>query len=1080
LAYVMHTSGSTGKPKGIGITHRSILDLALGGTFDTDAHHRVAVHSPTAFDASTYEFWTPLLSGGSLVIAPAGRLGIAELSDLFGRRRVSGAFITAGLFNVLAAEAPQSFAGMREVWTGGDIASPAALRRVLEACPGLRVVNAYGPTETTTFATRRTMTSPDEVPAAVVPIGRPLPNTRAYVLDDTLQPVPAGVPGELYLAGPGLARGYVGRPGLTAERFTACPFDGPGGRMYRTGDLVRWTTTGELEFVGRTDDQVKVRGFRIELAEVEAAFAAHPAVRQVFATVRQDRPGDKRLVAYVTGTAPLDELRAFVADRLPAYMVPAAVMPLDALPVNSNGKVDRRALPAPDYAAATTGRAARNATEQALCALFSEVLGVAGPSIDDNFFDLGGHSLLATRLASRIRAALGVELPIRTLFDTPTIAGLARHLGGSTTAPLRTGLSRRARPELVPLSPAQQRLWFIDQFEGPSALYNTPFAIRLSGAPDPTALAAALGDVVARHEVLRTTFPTTDGRPHQLVADTAEPALTLTRAADETELAGLLTAAIGHSFDLSGELPLRANLFSLDDDQHVLLLLLHHIASDGWSVSPLFRDLDAAYRARLTGTAPQWEPLPVQYADYTLWQHDLLGTEEDQDSLLARQLAHWTESLSDVPEELALPYDRPRPAAPSHRGELVEFTVDAELHRRLVELATTTRASLFMVLQAAVATLYTRLGAGTDLPLGTPVAGRTDEALDDLVGFFVNTLLLRTDTSGNPTFRELLDRVRRADLSAFEHQDVPFERLVEQLNPTRTPARHPLFQTLIALENQARAPRTFGELDCQEVEFDLNVAKFDLSFGFTELTGADGPDGAGGLSAAIEYAVDLFDHATAATLAERLLRVLASVATDPDAPIGGIEILGHEERAHLLTGLHGPTAALPTGSVPELFEARAAATPDAVALVSGDTELSYAQLNTRANALARRLLDTGVRTETPVALLLERSPALVIAVLAVLKAGGSYVPLDDAQPEDRLRAVLTDAHATIAVTDRDHPALTGLTTLTVDTDGADDTADNLHLPIDADQLAYVMHTSGSTGKPKGIGITHRSILDLAL
>ncbi|MFD5468817.1 non-ribosomal peptide synthetase, partial [Kitasatospora sp. NPDC127059] len=416
LAYVMHTSGSTGIPKGIGITHRSIVDLALSGTFAGAAHERVLVHSPTAFDASTYELWAPLLSGARLVLAPPGRLGVAELADTVDRGRVTAAWMTVGLFNVLATEAPQSFAGLHEVWTGGDIVSPTAMRRVMETCPGLRVVNGYGPTETTTFATHHPMSTPTEVPDTV-PIGRPLPNTRAYVLDDGLQPVPAGVTGELYLAGNGLARGYAGRPALTAERFVACPYGEPGDRMYRTGDLARWTTTGELEFVGRADDQVKIRGFRIELAEVESAFAAHPAVRQIVATVRQDQPGDKRLVAYVTGDATPTELRTFATDRLPGYMVPAAVVVLDALPVTPNGKVDRRALPAPDYTATRTGRAPRNATERALCELFADVLQVAEPGIDDSFFDLGGHSLLATKLVSRIRTALGAELPIRVLFD---------------------------------------------------------------------------------------------------------------------------------------------------------------------------------------------------------------------------------------------------------------------------------------------------------------------------------------------------------------------------------------------------------------------------------------------------------------------------------------------------------------------------------------------------------------------------------------------------------------------------------------------------------------------------------------
>ncbi|MFD5468784.1 condensation domain-containing protein, partial [Kitasatospora sp. NPDC127059] len=686
--------------------------------------------------------------------------------------------------------------------------------------------------------------------------------------------------------------------------------------------------------------------------------------------------------------------------------------------------------------------------------------------------DLGGHSLLATKLVSRIRTALGAELPIRVLFDTPTVAALVQHLGQDHT-PVRAGLTARERPERVPLSYAQQRLWFIDQFEGPSALYNTPFAIRLTGAVDTTALAEALKDVATRHEVLRTLFPTADGQPHQLVAVDAAPNLTVTRAADEAELTALLDRAIGHAFDLAIELPLQAQLFSLPQDQHVLLVLLHHIASDGWSVAPLFRDLDEAYRGRTTGGAPDWPPLPVQYADYTLWQREVLGTEDDPDSLIGRQLAFWQQSLAEAPEELALPYDRPRPTTPSHRGELVEFTVDAELHLRLTELANATRASLFMVLQAAVATLYTRLGAGTDLPLGTPVAGRTDEALNDLVGFFVNTLVLRTDTTGNPSFRELLDRVRRTDLDAFDHQDIPFERLVEQLNPTRVPARHPLFQTVIALDNQGTAPRTFGELSCSELEFDLSVAKFDLSFGFSEASGRTEPTG---LSGAIEYAADLFDHATVATLAERLLRVLDTAATDPDAPIGDIDILSPAEREQLLTGWSGPVATLPTAAVPRLFEARAAAMPEAVALVAGSETLSYAELNARANGLALRLVAAGVTAETPVAVLLERSPALVVSLLGILKAGGSYVPLDSAQPQERLRAVLADAGATLAVTDTEHPALAGLTTLRVGTE----TADNLELDVSADQLAYVMHTSGSTGRPKGIGVTHRSVIDLAL
>ncbi|MFD5616817.1 condensation domain-containing protein, partial [Kitasatospora sp. NPDC127060] len=499
---------------------------------------------------------------------------------------------------------------------------------------------------------------------------------------------------------------------------------------------------------------------------------------------------------------------------------------------------------------------------------------------------------------------------------------------------------------MIPLSFAQQRLWFIEQLEGPSALYNTPFAVRLTGAIDTAALTLALRDVLTRHEVLRTTFPATDGRPQQSIAEPDSPAVRSAAVvaepvADEAELSVRLDAAMRHVFDLATELPVRCGLFSLSDQEHVLLVLMHHIASDAWSVPPLFRDLDAAYRARLADTAPQWEPLPVQYADYTLWQREVLGAEDDPESQLSTQLAYWKGALAEAPEELDLPRDRPRPSAPSHRGGSAVLSLDAELHAALARLAAEERASLFMVLQAAVATLYTRLGAGTDLPLGTAVAGRTDEALDDLVGFFVNTVVLRTDTSGDPTFRELLERVRRTVLDAFDHQDVPFERLVEQLNPARLPARHPLFQTMVTLDSDEDLPADFAGHSCREYVLEQHLAKFDLSFAFVEQHDADGA--ANGLTGAVEYAADLFDHATAATLGERLARVLRAAATDPDAPIGAIEVLGPAERAQLLSGRHGPVAALPTGAVPELFEARAAATPEAVALVAGPETLTYGE-----------------------------------------------------------------------------------------------------------------------------------------
>ncbi|MEV4091322.1 amino acid adenylation domain-containing protein [Streptosporangium saharense] len=1047
-AYVMFTSGSTGVPKGITVTHRNVIDLAHSRCFDGISSGSVLLHSPTAFDASTFELWVPLLSGGRVVVAPPGQLGTADFARLLAGGEVDALWLTAGLFTLVAQEAPECFASVKEVWTGGDVVAPGAVRRVLESCPGVVVVDGYGPTETTTFATCHRMSSPS------VFIGRPLDNMRTYVLDEALQPVPVGVAGELYIAGAGLARGYVGRPGLTAERFVACPY---GGRMYRTGDLVRWTASGELEFVGRSDDQVKIRGFRIELAEIEAVTNGHPSVRQALVVVREDRPGDRRLVAYVVGEANAEQVREHVAERLPAYMVPTVVT-LDALPVTANGKIDRRALPAPEFEA-TDGREPRTPREEILCGLFAEVLGVEKVGIDDGFFDLGGHSLLATRLVSRIRTVLGVELPIRALFQNPDVARLERHLSTEQAGAVRPALTALDRPEHVPLSFAQQRLWFIEQLEGPSALYNTPFAVRLRGPIDAGALERALTDVVARHEALRTVFPSVDGVPYQKVLENVRPVL---------HLAGELEEIVGRAFDLSAEPPLRAWLLPRGEDEHVLVLLLHHIAGDGWSLRPLFDDLALAYRARLQGDAPDWAPLPVQYADYALWQRDLLDTVQDE------QLAHWRSALDGMPEELALPYDRPRPAAPSHRGDLAEFRVDAELHGRLVRIAAERQVSLFMLLQAAVATLYTRLGAGTDIPLGTPTAGRTDEALDDLVGFFVNTLVLRTDLSGNPSFGQVLDRVRAANLDAYTHQDVPFERLVEHLNPPRTPARHPLFQTVVTFDNQTRAELDFAGLRGTMEPVGEAHAQFDLNVVFTETQD--------GLTGAVGYALDLFDHGTAAALAERLVRVLRAVADDPGRAIGTIDVLSERERELLLVTRNDTAAETDFGRcVHELFEAGAADHPDAVAVVLGETRVTYAELNARANHIAHTLLDRGLVPEEPVAVLMERSVELVAAILAVAKAGGTYAPLDPRYPLPRLRHVLDATDARFVLVDTEHvghPIAEDPLRSVLEITGSRAVPDNPGRRIHPDQLLYVMHTSGSTGLPKGVGVTHRNVVDL--
>ncbi|MEU0125186.1 amino acid adenylation domain-containing protein, partial [Streptomyces albidoflavus] len=679
LAYVMFTSGSTGAPKGVAVAHGDVLALAADRCWAGDAQARVLVHSSHAFDAATYEIWVPLLNGGEAVIAPAGQLDAPTLRRLTEEHGVTSLFLTTALFNLIAEEDPTVFRSVHEVWSGGEACAPDAVRRVVDHCPTTDFVHVYGPTETTTFATRAVIRAPHGV-GATVPIGRPMDDLRAYVLDGSLRPVPVGVTGELYLAGAGLARGYAGRPALTAERFVASPFE-PGARMYRTGDLVRWLPEGVVEFVGRADQQVKIRGFRIELGEIEAVLARFPGVGPRAVTVREDLPGDQRIVAYTVATegAALDlaALREHAAEHLPPYMVPSAFVPLDALPLNSNGKLDRKALPRPVTRSTEGLLPARTAREEVLCALFAQLLGLERVGVDQSFFDLGGNSLQGMTLVSRVRAALGAEVPFATLFRNPTVAGLAEVLdeGGER----RPALTAADRPGRLPLSYAQQRLWFLREWEEGGDTYNIPLAIRLRGPLDPAALAQALTDVVARHEALRTRYPSVDGEPYQQIdpAGTVDLRLTPVPAGG---LEGLLAAAAAHVFDLAAELPLHAELLAVSSEDHVLVLVLHHIAGDGWSMAPLSRDLGTAYAARTAGEAPRWAPLPVQYADYTLWQRELLGAAEDEDSRYATQLRYWVEQLADAPQELVLPTDRPRPPVASHRGEVVTALMGPELH----------------------------------------------------------------------------------------------------------------------------------------------------------------------------------------------------------------------------------------------------------------------------------------------------------------------------------------------------------------------------------------------------------------
>ncbi|WP_405783771.1 amino acid adenylation domain-containing protein [Streptomyces sp. NBC_00859] len=1065
LAYVMFTSGSTGEPKGVPSSHRDATELIFDKGFTDRAAQRVLMHSPHSFDSSTYEVWVPLFNGGHILIAPPGRVDSQELAELISSSKVTGLFLTAGLFAVMAEEHPDCFAAVIEVRPGGDVVSPAAVRRVQQACPNTQVVVMYGPTEVTVFATYNRI-GPVPEDATEVPIGRPLDNMRLYVLDTGMHLVAPGLVGELYVAGSGVVRGYLNQAALTAGRFVASPF-GNGERLYRTGDLVRWNEHGQIMFVGRVDEQVKVRGFRVELGEIGATLTGHPDIAQAIVVAREI-PGvgqGKQLVGYAAPTPAAAEtppdptaLRKFLADRLPEYMVPAVVTVLDALPLTPIGKVDRKALPQPAFTAGET-RAPGTPHEEVLCGLFAEILGLESVGIDDSFFDLGGHSLLATRLVSRMRAVLTAEVTVRSVFEAPTVAALAARLVVADEA--RPPLQALPRPERLPLSYAQRRLWFLDQFEGPSATYNITIALRLHGAADVRALQGAVADIVARHESLRTSVLTdTGGIPHQYIraANEAIPDLELVEV-EPADIPERVARAAAHSFDLASQIPLRATLFMVAPDEHVLVLVVHHIAGDGESMAPLSRDLVAAYRARLEGVAPRWEPLTVQYADYALWQETLLGDVHDPHSRLSEQLAYWKTQLSGVPQPLQLPTDRPRPSVASHRGDRVEFVIEPDLYASLESLARRENATVSMVLQGALAVLLHRLGGGEDIAIGSPIAGRTDQALSGLVGFFVNTWVLRTDLSGEPAFRDVVARVRDRALTAYDNQDVPFERLVELLNPERSTAYHPFFQTMFIWQNVSRPD---FELDGLRVGYEpvaVDSAKFDLTFGMGESTGPDGRRVLG----SVEYAVDLFDRTTAEALTAWFVRTVHEVVTRPLAPIAEVSLLQEAERRQLTAA---PSTVPVTGTVVSRFQRQARNSPDAPAVSFGSSVLSYRQLDERSNQLARLLRERGAEAERFVALSMPRTHELAVAILGILKSGAAYVPVDPSYPADRIAYMREDSRP--------------VTTVTPDVlaESLTYSAAHLDVVVSPGQPAYVIYTSGSTGRPKGVVVDHANVMRL--
>ncbi|MFF0817410.1 amino acid adenylation domain-containing protein [Rhodococcus sp. NPDC003318] len=1068
LAYLVYTSGSTGQPKGVpgtvaALTNRLSWQRDLLGGADADV--RLAKSSFSFIDGST-ELLAGLLSGARLVLADdADSRDVAALAGLIAEHRVN--LVTA--VPSLAAALAESGAHVPRWFLSGE---PLEIR-VVRALGDAAVHNSYGSSE---------VAGDVNVWAAAgsgrVLIGAPVPGVGEYVLDARLRPVPDGVVGELYVGGVQLARGYLGRPGLTAARFVADPA-GSGRRLFRTGDLVRRTGTGELAFVSRADNQLSLRGFRIEPGEVEAALATRADVERALVTVRGDQ-----LVGYVvTAAEPTDaDLRSHLRNLLPDYMIPSVFVVLPALPTLPNGKVDRDALPAPTRA--EHRRAPATEIEEHFCSAVADLLGLPSVGPDEDFFALGGNSLLATRLCSAIRSRTGREVSIREVFDLRTPALLAAETAALST---RAPLLRREHPELVPMSAAQRRLWFLHQLEGPSPTYNIPFTMRLRGTVDVPALRAALAHVLGVHESLRTVFTagdTDDGHigyqkvlPAPDLAVDGDVPLTVADV-DPAALGDRLVRETAYPFDITTELPVRAVLLRTSPDDAHLLLLVHHIAADEWSARPLIADLAAAYTHVATGAGELPGPLAVQYRDFSAWQPEVLGDAADPASVVSGQLDHWVSVLTGQPEEIALPLDRTRPAVSTYRGSAVGFEIGSETARALRSVAADSGATMFMLTHAAVAVLLRELGAGDDVVVGSPVAGRSDAALDRLVGFFVNTLVLRTDLGGNPTFAEVLRRVRTADLDAYAHQDVPFEQLVERMAPARSLSRQPLFQVLVQYRDRID-PVVMAGLDVTPVFVETGTSKFDLTFELAEAV-ADprDPSAVGGVRGRIEYASDLFDRATVESFAGRLVRLLEQIAENPDTRLSEHDLLTEGDRAALALGESGRTVAVDEATLPELFARQARTTPGALAVVVDETgeQLTYAQLDAAVDALAAHLT---VASGSVIAVSVRRSAALVVALLAIHRVGAAYLPLDDSYPRERLEYMVADARPALMLVGPGVQAVSGDAPV-LEIDAAGRVPGPAAPPVDPprvhpDAAAYLLYTSGSTGRPKGVLVGHRAI-----
>ncbi|MEL6454603.1 MAG: amino acid adenylation domain-containing protein [Cyanobacteria bacterium J06623_5] len=1109
LAYVIYTSGSTGKPKGVMIEHRSLVNFTRGAIAQYGIHERdrVLQFASINFDAAAEEIFPALCSGASLVIrtdemlsSPTTFIAQCQALDL------TVLDLPTAYWHRLTAELPTTDCpvppSLRLIIIGGEAALPDQLKnwKVWLAKHPLahnkppQIINTYGPTESTIVATAYPIETTAEL--AEVPIGKEIgkgfANAQIYLLDTHLQPVPLGIAGEIHVGGSGVARGYLNRPDLSQERFIPNPYSAdPEARLYKTGDLARYLPDGSLKFLGRRDAQVKIRGFRIELGEIESALGEHDIVQQCTVIDWEASPGEKCLAAYVVmadeAPLPVRELRQFLQERLPSYMVPSVWTPLSQLPLTKNGKLDRRALPEPDISAAQLSAdyvAPRTPVEQQIAEIWAEVLAIEQVGIHDNFFELGGHSLLAIQVMARLSQRLDREIPLNILFTTSTLEALAERCADIET--MRSPLIRAERTQPIPLSFAQQRIWFLQQLEPDNSTYKIARSLRLRGPLHQDALQQAFTTILSRHEALRTNFVSVDGLPRQVVSPPSDFPLAFVdlsasarknNAQPESLLKSLLKQESHRPFDLSSDLMLRATLFRLKEDEHILQIVMHHIASDGWSIGIFRRELSALYTAYATGEAAPVSELPIQYIDFSEWQRQWLSGE-----VLKTQIDYWKNQLKDAPPLLALPTDYPRPSQPSHRGAKLAFTLPKKLTGELKALAQQANATLFMTLLSAFNTLLFRYTQQSDISVGSPIANRPQPELERLIGLFLNTLVLRTKLSDELTFEQLLSRVKKVSLEAYAHQDLPFEQLLETLKPERDMSYSPWFQVMFILQSASRSAPEMAGLEVQTQKGEGTTAKFDLT-----LTMREGPDG---LRGTFEYSLDLFKPETIERMVGHFQTLLASIVATPALPIAQLPLLTASEQKLLLESDDQFVKETETHyCIHQLFEQQVKRSPEAIALQFQTQQLTYQTLNDRADQLAYYLRQRGVASDVLVGLCVNRSVEMIVGLLGILKAGGVYVPLDPNYPPARLAMMMSDANPQVIVTTSTVQAslpATQISTICLDSDwdviAHSSTQSSLSDSPAAvsvsgqDDLAYVIYTSGSTGKPKGVMVEHRALV----